>query len=229
MSEQPPPEPQPPIPPRPPTPARQSRVGWIIVGAFLGVVLLCCIGALVLRNVIGTINTGPPLQPSPTATAPFSSTLVLTPHILTGPTLGGTQDAFTATFGAPVMTGSIPHYRFTLNGTPGGVCFCGTAAGLDGQQHLEFLKVGPGPGVTWTLGTKTEVVAQFLPLDAVYVRTIQDPTVGPILVYLSPDLAQTFPAAQFTDSGGGPAPPAGTFSVICQQPGVADCTIETGT
>ena len=228
---------------RPPTPSAPAPklprqrytgwfIGWFIVNGFIFLVVASSIGVLLLIGVLlitsNNINTGPPLgvpyyTPAPTATPTG-------PQSITGVTLGGIQDAFTAAFGDPVMTGSIPHYQFTLaDGTQAGICFCGTSTGLDGQQHLEFMKVGPGPNVTWTLATKNTVVKRFMPPDAVYVRTIQDPDVGPILVYTSADLAKTFPASEFTDSAGGPNPPAGTFSVTCQQPGIADCSVTTGT
>ena len=222
---------QSPIPVPAPRSPRQSHIGWIIVGVFSVLVVLGCIGVLVLA-------ARPAGRPS-VITGPHQAILVSTqattatptgPHIITEATLGGTQDAFTAKYGAPVTSGPTVDYGFTLaDGTGAGVCICGTAAGLDGRQHVEYMKVGPVIGVTWTHATKTAEAKQFMPLDAIYVRTIQDPDVGPILVYTSADLAKTFPASEFTDSAGGPNPPAGTFSVTCQQPGIAFCTIETGT
>jgi hypothetical protein len=215
-------------------------VGWTIVGVFLGLVALCCIGSLVLGNTLGANSrtsdqqqaTVPTDTPAPTDTTEPTMTPAPTgPHIVTGALLGGTQDAFTAAFG-PAFTSSPmpPHYQLTLpDGTVAYTCFCNTMAGLDGQQRVDIMSVGPAQGVTWSQATDTEAVAVFLPSDATYVRTIQDPQLGPILVYVSQDLAQTFPESAFYDSNGGPANPLGTLSVLCQQPGISDCSIATGT
>jgi hypothetical protein len=190
---------------------------------------------VVLSNTFGLVTTrvatvvvtiqvqsAPTDTPEPTATPTG-------PHILTGATLGGTQSAFMAAFGAPVMTATVAHYNFTLpDGTQGNICFCTTATGLDGLQHLDLSGMFPN-GPSWNSVQAQEAVKLFSPPDTVYVKTIPTSEIGPITVYLSADLAKTFPASEFVDSDTQTPLPPGTFSVACQRPGEAGCSIVTGT
>ena len=104
-----------------------------------------------------------------------------------------------------------------------------TATGTDGHQHLDDMIVLPVNGDTWDNATAQEVVQFLLPTDAVFVRTMQTPDIGPEDLYRSADLAATVPAGEFVDSDGGVAPPRGTLSVAYQKPDVAGCSFITGT
>ncbi len=220
------PKPMPPMPPQPPKKPGMSTgaiIAWTAIPT--SIVLALCIVLELLSTHVANQTAGI----FPTATATIAATPAGS-HIITGAVFGGTQDAFTAAYGDPQMTGPTAHYSFTLpDGSQGAACFCGTKTGLDGQQHLDFIHVGPDVAQTWSQSQLTTAAKLFMPTDAIYQRTINDPQVGPILVYKSADLAKTFPASEFTDSVSGATLPPGTFSVACSIPGNTDCSIVTGT
>jgi hypothetical protein len=149
------------------------------------------------------------------------------PHVITGPSLGGTQDAFVAAFGQPTIQGGSPYYAFiTSGGLSGGVCYCISDRGSDGQQRLDTLKVTASG---WSYDKCAVVLRLFFPPDAQAVTTISDPQLGPIQVYQSPDLTLSFPAADFTFGGpGGGLVSPGTFSFVAQDPAQEVCGMNIG-
>jgi hypothetical protein len=147
------------------------------------------------------------------------------PHIITGPYLGGSQDAFTAAFGQPADSYGQLYYPFTTpDGFSAQVCFCSARRGSDGRERLAILSINV-PDLDPS--QHPNVVRLFFPPDAHHVADLTDPEIGPFHVYQSASLAQTFPATAFTNSSGGGLVPPGTFGMACEPPSPA-CTIAIG-
>jgi hypothetical protein len=145
--------------------------------------------------------------------------------------LGGTEDAFTTTYGDPTTYGGAPNYAVTLaDGTAVAVALDDIQTGTDGQPRVDQMSVNPADPSAWSDAVAAAVTSRFVPRDAHFVRDIADPNVGTIHVYQSADLARSFPASAFTDSGNnGARLPAGTLGVACDNSAQTGCTITIGT
>ncbi len=192
---------QPPTPPAPaPKPPRNSHIGWFMINGFI-LVVASSIGVLLLHpsepltnNGIGlgkTINTGPPpgvpyYTPAPTATPTG-------PQSITGARLAGCKTRSQPLLVIKTMTGPIPHYQFTLaDGTPAGVCFCGTSHWP--RRAAASCPHGRPPRPEYYLDTRDQKHCREA-VHAARCRLRPDhprPDVGPILVYTSADLAIRF-------------------------------------
>jgi hypothetical protein len=169
------------------------------------------------QTAAGSVSASPSVTVTATVTVSVTPTLTTTPSVtttvtgqpgvVTGAYLGGTQDAFTAAFGDPTMPYNVPVYAVQqTDGTNAAASLYGFVAGANYQAARVLF-----------------------PPDAVYVEDVQDSTLGTVHIYRSASLAASLPASAFANTQGGPAWPAGTFSVSCNAPGVQQCTIVTGT
>jgi len=158
-------------------------------------------------------TVGPP-SATDTPTSPPTAT-PKGPRPLTGATIGGVQDSFTSAFGDPRVQGSASRYSFTTADGRAAIVQIQTQNGMDRQPHMAFLTEAPNGSGPWTVNQSQAVARLFMPPDTKHVRDFTDPQLGTIQVYQSADLAATFPAADFTDSGTGAALPPGTFGLSC--------------
>lgn len=166
----------------------------------------------------------PTLAPEATATAiqatpPSRTPTATTPHpiILSGATLGGTEQGLTAKYGAP----SGPD-QWTVNGMMFSV---NVIQGTDGNSHVFFIAAS-STGTTWTLSQAQPICRAFLPPDATHIRDQAPRPDEPQEIYASPDLGATFPQQLFGVA------PSGSLFIDYQPPqtgtGVAECKISTG-
>lgn len=158
-------------------------------------------------------TVGPP-SATDTPTSPPTATPE-GPRPLTGATIGGVQDSFTSAFGDRRVQGSASRYSFTTADGLAAIVQIQTQNGMDRQPHVAFLTEAPNGSGPWTVNQSQAVARLFMPPDTKHVRDFTDPQLGTIQVYQSADLAATFPAADFTDSGTGAALPPGTFGLSC--------------
>ncbi len=122
------------------------------------------------------------------------------PHLITDATLGGTQDAFQATYGAsPSGTGLTQSYPFSQGHI---MATSASDPSSDGKNHIISLRVGPTSGA-WDAATATPICAGFLPTDAQFVNEQQVTNLGTERVYTSADLAATFPASAWKSTAPG--------------------------
>jgi hypothetical protein len=170
---------------------------------------------------------------SPTATARPKPTATFTPsgpRPITSSTIGGMEANFQAKYGAPSMNEkAVRHYDASINGTPVLIVVLldpGTGGQRAGFLHL----VTPDSGTVWSKSTATGIAKLFLPSDATYVkdRTIQD--FGVEHVYMSADLAASFPASAFIDNDTNAPVKPGTFYYACGGEGETEggCTVNLG-
>jgi hypothetical protein len=166
----------------PPQPAKTHRSH---PGRVLIILSLLSIVAVLLAVGYGVFSGAPFLHlgsavsttPSNTATLPATlpPTAIPTatpkgPHILTGATLGGTQAAFMAAFGAPRNIGFLQYTFMLPDGTYGYVGGT-TMPGADGQARLVRLGFQPVGG-SWTAQQTFDAENLFLPPDAIYRQSI---------------------------------------------------------
>ncbi len=244
-----------PWPPREPPPERGPSDWRFVTGMALGLLLVAMgFGFGILAAAGANTTHGAPGQvaaatdtPSPVATLAPTATVTSTPAstadatatttpngtsagLISGAYLGGIQDAFTSAYGAPSSPYGVPIFAVPQpDGTAAAVSLYGFVAGTDGQQRIDNLSFALNPNEPWTADANYQAAQTLLPPDALYVQDLQDPAQGTIHLYRSTTLATTLPASAFANSQGGPAWPAGTFSVTCNAPGVQLCTIMTGT
>lgn len=178
----------------------------------------------------GMLPTDTPVPPTDTPVLPTPTPSG--PRIVDAGILGGTLDDFTAAYGQRVSVSgsgqSVFHYT-TNSGVALTICLCHTLTGTDGKERADTVGVGLLDGSNWSsLDQRTAVVKTLMPPDAVYVRDIDDPMLGVLHLYQSQDLAATFPANDFYDSGGGGSLPPGTFTVSCDQPNQNGCELLIG-
>jgi len=167
-----------------------------------------------------TVSTTPGAT---TTAAPGASGLI------SGAYLGGTQAAFTTAYGTPTTPYNTPVYAVPQpDGTAASASLYGFLAGNDGQQRVNNLTFALNPNNNWTAVANYLAAQALFPPDAVFVKDIQDPTLGVIHVYRSTSLGATLPASAFADTHGGSAWPPGTFSVSCDVPGLEQCSLLTG-
>lgn len=175
----------------------------------------------------------PTASASPATTTTPGATTTASPGpagLISGAYLGGTQDAFTAAYGQPSTPYSIPVYAVSQpGGANAAATLYGFTAGTDGLQRVDNLTFTMDANSTWTADANYQAAQAMFPPDAVYVQDVQDPTLGVIHIYRSASLGATLPASAFANAQGGPAWPAGTFSVTCNVPGQQLCTVMTGT
>lgn len=206
------------------------KIAIVTVVSCLLVISFCVVFAFLPPNTgRGSVSSDVPLQPTET-TMPTNTANPTGPQPLSGATLGGTRDGFTSKFGGPTERYGVLWYSINLsNGTTVNLCYCTEHAGSDGNPHLAWFNVDAPNGTTWSDQQGVTIARQFFPPDAKHVRDFTDPQIGLIHVYVSADLAATFPAGEFTDGGNGQQLPPGTFSVACSQPGTASqCHVVTG-
>lgn len=233
--------PSPPPPPRPPSrwPAFGTERGILlyVLAPLLAVLLivLLAVGISAARPRAFAQTPLPTVAGSPAATITPQGTPLATDtpaSAAASAVLGATQDAFTAQFGQPQMHGPVPWYSITAaDGIQLVICVCDIEAGTDGQGHVGILSVGPtDASASWPESQGIAESKMFFPADAVYVHDIQDPDVGTLHVYRSAQLAATFPASAFANTGpsGGLVPP-GTFIIACEIPGPPGCDLRLGT
>lgn len=182
--------------------------------------------ALTLAPTATALPTATP-RPAPTATSQPTAT-PQGPQIVSGPYLGGTAAAFDAAYGQPTTSYGRSTYTWT---TPDGIaiaiCYCTTTTGLDGQLRTDTLSLG-STSAGWTHQLALSTFARLFPPHAIHVSDFIDPQIGPVHVYQSPDLAQTFPASAFKNSGNGSTLPPGTFSVACEDNTYGTCAMVVG-
>lgn len=210
------------------TPVIAPQKQW---GHRLSVIVLLLVSLLLLAScdVTDTSSTGnsTPTGASaatkPAATKPAAPTATPKPtgsHLVTAATFGGPEAAFTSAYGAPNFSESnVRHYQFTSNGTQ--VLLVITLddtdpVASDGKQHVNGIGVQPADaGTTWAAATTNKVLALLLPSDAQHTKDEQVQDIGLVHVYLSADLALTFPASAFADIQTSQPLTPGTFSVEC--------------
>jgi hypothetical protein len=154
------------------------------------------------------------------------------------PTLGGTEAAFNAAFGAPI--GQLTWQSI----------IAGQAAKIavetlqpdhttDAQVHIYRVDVTvPAHAVgreTWKLQTANAIAATFFPSDALHLRDGPGAQRGEVdHIYHSDELAATFHADVFTNAAGSKTYPPGTFHVEChayppRAPNYGECYLRVGT
>lgn len=201
-----------------------SKVAWVAVALFLtssacSLVYLGATNAFAQptgnqANVIDTPTWTsiplPTVTPIPTATpAPPG------PPPPSGAVIGGPIGAFDNRYGAEVNSQS---WNISIDGQPiqlkvvSAMYSHGDIFSADTQDRvwtvgLNYTNSSPGASVV------LHDCARFLPLDAIHVKDIQQPS-GPTLhIYRSASLASAFTAGSFVD-GASQALPPGTFTVI---------------
>lgn len=202
-----------PYPPRKPsalqTFLRLPRILQIIIGLVVAF-LVIFVGSAAIAGIASSgtpaTNTPTTVAAQATSTSPPKPTATFTPsgpHILTGATIGGLQDAFQAKYGNPSGTGTAKTYTFDkglVTATPAG------DASSDGKNHVVSLRIGPSSG-QWDAATAQPICEAFLPPDAQFLKAQDVAGFGPERVYTSASLALSFGAGAFN----GAAP--GTFSM----------------
>lgn len=126
------------------------------------------------------------VQPMPTiARAPTPTTKPVA--IVTGPTLGGTREAFTAKYGEPAAPDlwDVHGVTFSLN----------MDTGVDSEDHAFEMLVYRSNASTWTLAEARLACAAFLPTDAVFLHHATTSSGYTEDVYRSHRLAATFPSS----------------------------------
>lgn len=226
-----------PFPPQQETPSRPrlrySRNELLLMCAF-GIVVFSLTGFLsfaVASHARKQGNTPPGQIASATATATSGPTVTSTPkgpHIISGPYIGGTQDAFDAAYGSPAVQYNIPTYSFTQpDGTRVYIKLYTFEAGTDGAPRAQLFSVYSSKDGVWTPDGNYQAAHVVFPPDAHFVKDIQTPDVGLLHVWQSDSLGLTFPPSAWDDSNGGPRWPAGTFAVACYT-GQQMCSFATG-
>jgi hypothetical protein len=181
----------------------------IILIGILSVVVIAGLGATrATPTPVVRATTVPPRPPTPTPTPTLTPTLTPTPagpRLITAALFGGTEPAFTARYGAPTFSESnVRHYPFTASDGSHVVLVVVLDAvdpvASDGQPHVNRITVTAATASGSLNPTTTmSVVLALLPPDAQHTTDEQVPAIGTLHVYLSQDLAATFPAAAFTD------------------------------
>jgi hypothetical protein len=210
------------------------------------VIILVVIGGIIYNTASSSPGTPPvPSQASQQQTLPAATTRPASPPAASptplpassGPAiLGATLSAFVARYGQPNQH-SMPAshtYYFSLYGTPGQDDL--TVMLIDGQ-HVDAVTVASPTGAGWDESTAIAACLAFAPSDAVYQRQmIQTDATGALQdiqrVYLSPSLAQVFPASMFPDEHGNQATP-GTIGLVLDDNlgntnSFIDCTLQVG-
>jgi len=161
----------------------------------------------------------------PTATM----TPTLPPFALSCVTVGSTRDEFARKLGAPIERYSDPWYPVTLpDGTTAYLGFFVEHTGSDGAPHIAGFHVD-GPGDTrWSDEQCAAIGRAFVLPDAKQVSHSTTSWSAQVDVYVSADLARTFPASEFKDVLGDQVAP-GTFTVVCPDSAPQDWDIHTGT
>jgi hypothetical protein len=232
------------VPPTWPQPSTTPKSWYqqprIIIPTIAGVLIACCAGLYILGvnspSSTSTSSSSAAATHSPTATSQPNRT----PQPSPSPTLTATAaptatTAPTATLGpqiisnAPVIGGldaafqnAYPHQTATYNGVTASL-LAPDDTGTDGQKHIvaiNFTLSAPA-----TDAQLVPFMAHFLPADAHLVRTVSTKN-GIYHVYLSRDLAATFPASAFTTESNDPAP-AGSLSWNCSS--TTFCFLAPGT
>jgi hypothetical protein len=124
--------------------------------------------------------------------------------------LGGTPEAFTATYGAPV--GLDRAYEYTRS-TGTGVFLWINVTVVPAGERVAQLFIQPTDKQPWDASTEEALYTAYFPPDAVHVRDIDDAS-GTHHVYKSAALAATLPPLSFRDSHGNALDP-GTFDAVC--------------
>lgn len=187
------------------------QIGYAL--AVMVVLVLLCAGigiatSLGSRKTVSATATRAPVVQVSTTRVPLTPTPT-GPHLLTDTTLGGTEEAFQATYGTPSGAGNDQTYPFPkglVTATPA------LTASADGIAHVASVRVGP-PSGSWDAPTATSICAQFLPPDAQSVNERQVAGRGLERIYTSADLAATFPAYAFTTATTGDPVAPGTLAM----------------
>ena len=237
-----------------PPPRGQGPLDWRFVAGLAVGLLLVALGfgfgviAAAARNVgasgapvaAATATTVPTMTATVAVTATVTTTVATTPGatttsvpgasgLISGAYLGGTQAAFTATYGTPTTPYNTPVYAVPQpDGTAASASLYGFVAGNDGLQRVNNLTFALNPNSTWTAAANYLAAQTLFPPDALFVKDVQDPTLGVIHVYRSASLGATLPASAFADTHGGPVWQPGTLSVSCDVPGLEQCSLLTG-
>lgn len=217
------------------------KVSIVTVVSTLLLITVCVVPTLLAASVSNssvrisiaiqpTATTIPTQLPQPTVHPhPTNTPKPAGPQPLSGATLGGTQDGFARKFGAATDRSGVPWYTATLpDGTTAGICYCTEHTGSDSNPHLAWFHIDASSDTTWSDQQGVTIAQEFFPPDAKHMRDFTDPQIGLIHVYLSADLAITFPAGEFKDSGTDQQLDPGTFSVACGQPSPSQCIFATG-
>lgn len=213
-----------------------ARIPTVTVGASSPTASASTPIAFVSPTALGTPSRpgSPTATVRATATAHPTVTATPSPQRISGATVGGTQSAFTARYGIPTSSlVSDTSYQATITTSDGPIPVeinvMSLVRGTDGQQRIDQLYLEDPTATTWNEYSGESVVPAFLPPDARHIRDDQDPNLGTLQVYQSAQLAATFPASAFINTGqGGGIEPPGTFTVNCDPPGADTCTISLG-
>lgn len=203
-----------------------SRRAQIILAAV--VVLVVCGG---LGSALGS---GKSPKVSPTATVghvKLTSTATPSgPQPVTGARLGGSNSAFAAKFGSPTQTGNeVRDYTATINGQS--VFIRAMLLQPGDTSRVRFIDVKPADsGATWDLPTAEAIAKTFLPQDATYLKDLQVQDFGTENLYMSKDLATTFPSADFSDASTNALVTPGTFYISCGNTNESNggCSLQLG-
>ncbi len=227
-------------PPQQPRQMSGGTIALIVIGAGVGSILLLCVlcsslSAIATRNQ--RISTSAPAFSTdvPLPTRPPAPTATPTPATIQGAVLGGTPDGFTKAYGS-----ELPGLRDTWGATIEGhdvEIMVQFDTGPDGDLHawavgVQVPPAGLGPTPGWDPATAEAIVGHFMPPNAKFVRTDQQPKFLEY-DYISPDLANSLPAKYFTADDAETPTPAGSFSWSCLPTAsiagnVDDCLMTSG-
>lgn len=199
---------------------------------FVGLAIVAA--TILMIGAVSVLHTpSPEGQSSTLSTADATATVTASatpkgPHIISGPYIGGTEDAFTAVYGSPTVQYNIPTYSFTQpDGTQVYIKLYTFSAGTDGALRAQLFSVYSSKDGVWTPEANYEAARVVFPTDAHFVKDVSDPQVGVLHVWQSANLGLTFPPSAWDDANGGPRWPAGTFAVACYT-GQQMCSFATG-
>jgi hypothetical protein len=230
------------LPPSPPPPSHLC--GFPRSFALIAAVVILIAGVLggraLTQAFVGTTTTAAAATDTPLLTFPSgTATPVPTqpPSPINSPTLGGTEDAFTAAYG----TQSNGAWHSTVAGQAVKI-FVDTlqpALTADGQVHIYIVDVTvPDDALgreTWSLQTANAIAAAFFPSDAKHLSDGPGSPQGTTdHVSHSDELAATFFAEVFTNEAVSKTYPPGTFHFECHAlpanaPSYGECYISVGT
>ena len=134
------------------------------------------------------------------------------------PRLGSTLSDFIGAYGQPNAHSNPPDYHFLTTGNVDGIIILGLGPSCPstqcvGEQKIDDVSVQATTSTGWTLSDAQLHCLAYMPTDAhLKQRVVFADGTGYDVVYFSASLAKLFPASEFTDASGNPAPP-GIFDI----------------
>lgn len=145
-------------------------------------------------------------------------------------TLGGTERGFTAVYGAPAQSsGTEATYIIQTRASQLFITIDSDVA-KDGTSHIYdiYLTIQFSSGA-WHQDAADRLYSSFLPSDATHLKDVRQGD-SPERIFLSANLAATFPASSFVEDDNQKILPPGTFDAYCAPltAGSGSCTIALG-